>query len=1347
VQPPSGASADLSQAENGGVGDPVISPVDWVNGNVNEQKGHYAEGESIPYRMSIDGLTPNVQSTLVIGFDVIKSQGTDKKFAIDYITSNNRISETVDPCSDIPAICSGAPDHTLPIPAPGYTGSINGYGATDVLDSFNELLADEGSQVMKMWNGTLNSISYTVQPNLTTDTEAQVTVVFTPDSTEAVISWGGHISASIDYLGESAVNITGSPYHTRLISIDGSGGNQDRSLSASAVAYPGNLIVIKHVVGGTKSADDFTINVTANQTATPSQFVGDENGTGVTIDVPQNGTATYDVTEVEDPSYEAVYAGDCTNITIAALQQKVCTITNTYVPPVASLTLVKSVVNTENGSAVATDWTLYADGPTDISGAGGVGPSTVTPGDYILTESTGPARYDASAWECTYGTLNGNVLTLANGDSAVCTITNTYVPPLKASITIFKTVTDLFNGGATTDSFEYFVTSASQVVTEVFHNVAKLFDAGTYTVSESTLPGYVAGDWGGNCVGGTVTVGEDESATCTITNTAVAPSITITKIVDNGTSKTPKDAGDFDIVLTADDINGIEADDVKTFAGSVNGTTFTFDAGSYEVTEPSHDGYSMQMTGDCSGTAVLADELSCTVTNTYIEPTIATVNFVKVVENNYGGTASSSDFSFHVVGTNVDVTVPHGSSTQLPDGTYTVTENGPSGYSASYSQFCSFGDFVIGPDDLGESRTCTVTNSDIQPELTVIKLVTNDNDTENDVDLLAEDFILGVTGTDVDTPSFAGSETGVVVKLDAGAFTVTEEASAGYVATFSDACAPTGTGTIGIGEKKTCTVTNDDIPPTQAIITVTKDLTNGYGGTTTFEDFAFVMTGYNGGNPIVFEADGTNEIVVTTAGDHSVSETAAPGYNTTDSPSCDALANVALGWSYSCTITNVELPQCSDGIDNDDDGYTDFRGEDPGCTDGDDDDETDPATTITIDKVVNGEGASTTNQFSFNYSWTEPSLDFALSGEGAPVTTVVTPGQGLVITEDLTGQSQWSVESAVCTSENGTVSENDLDTNPNSVTLNLSVGEKVTCVFTNHYTPRDSGGNNENIIIKKAVTEGSATDAFFGFDVSWLDAEGATDFLLGAGGTRDSLDLVAGEVYSVSELAKDGWTLENVSCVSSLDVERQIYPSEFVLNDGETITCTFTNDENFSILNGYKFNDVNSNGIWDEGELGLQGWTIQALVEGGDGPDVTYSGVTDSAGHYAIKVPAGSFGTLSEVQQSGWTQTAPQGNVCQFEVGEDSKVADCNFGNHQESQGGGGGGSRSGSRSRNTGEVLGASTSRAPEGEVLGASTSIIPVGAPNAGGGGTSPVGAQVPTLLAIFTSELVGRKTKNVK
>src|SRR5439155_22461298 len=65
---------------------------------------------------------------------------------------------------------------------------------------------------------------------------------------------------------------------------------------------------------------------------------------------------------------------------------------------------------------------------------------------------------------------------------------------------------------------------------------------------------------------------------------------------------------------------------------------------------------------------------------------------------------------------------PGGSTTvALIAGSYSVSETGPSGYASSFSADCS------GSIDGGETKTCTVTNDDIQPKLIGIKVVVNDN--------------------------------------------------------------------------------------------------------------------------------------------------------------------------------------------------------------------------------------------------------------------------------------------------------------------------------------------------------------------------------------------------------------------------------------------------------------------------------------------------------------------------------------------------------------------------------------------------------------------------------------------
>lgn len=125
-----------------------------------------------------------------------------------------------------------------------------------------------------------------------------------------------------------------------------------------------------------------------------------------------------------------------------------------------TLQLIKSVVG---GTASPTDWILSADGPTPISGAGGVGPTGVTDGTYVLSENGFPGitwdsltqtwssdnntwfgNYGQGVWVCTGGTqVDDSTVIVGLGETVVCTIVNTFVgpnPPLCP--TIYVSVVD-----------------------------------------------------------------------------------------------------------------------------------------------------------------------------------------------------------------------------------------------------------------------------------------------------------------------------------------------------------------------------------------------------------------------------------------------------------------------------------------------------------------------------------------------------------------------------------------------------------------------------------------------------------------------------------------------------------------------------------------------------------------------------------------------------------------------------------------------------------------------------------------------------------------------------------------
>lgn len=100
-------------------------------------------------------------------------------------------------------------------------------------------------------------------------------------------------------------------------------------------------------------------------------------------------------------------------------------------------------------------------------------------------------------------------------------------------------------------------------------------------------------------------------------------------------------------------------------------------------------------------------------------------------------------------------------------------------------------------------------------------------------------------------------------------------------------------------------------------------------------------------------------------------------------------------------------------------------------------------------------------------------------------------------------------------------------------------------------------------------------------------------------------------------------------------------------------TCTFTNTRDTGTIDGYKFNDLNGNQTWDQGEPAIAGWTIQ-LSNGA-------SALTDANGHYQFNlVPTGTY-TVNELQQNGWMNSTPL-SVSNVEVGT-NKTTTINFGN------------------------------------------------------------------------------------
>jgi hypothetical protein len=268
---------------------------------------------------------------------------------------------------------------------------------------------------------------------------------------------------------------------------------------------------------------------------------------------------------------------------------------------------------------------------------------------------------------------------------------------------------------------------------------------------------------------------------------------------------------------------------------------------------------------------------------------------IKHVVNDDGGTKSAGDFTMTING----VTATGGNSfpgaespgtnKKVTTGSYSVTETGPSGYTASFSAGCS------GSISAGQTKTCTVTNDDKPGTLIVKKHVIDDNGGQKH----ANDFTMKVTAGHPSQSSFAGSESGTTVTVDAGSYSVDEDSVSGYTKTLGADCS----GTIANGETKTCTITNDDQP---AHLIVIKHVVNVNGGKAKASQFSMKINGIvvQGANPFPgAESPGTNKTV--NAGSYTVTETGPSGYILV--PSADCSGTIDVGQTKTCTMLNHDI--------------------------------------------------------------------------------------------------------------------------------------------------------------------------------------------------------------------------------------------------------------------------------------------------------------------------------------------------------------------------------------------------------------------------------------------------------
>ncbi|MBI2610669.1 lamin tail domain-containing protein [Candidatus Kaiserbacteria bacterium] len=276
-------------------------------------------------------------------------------------------------------------------------------------------------------------------------------------------------------------------------------------------------------------------------------------------------------------------------------------------------------------------------------------------------------------------------------------------PPLPApTLTLSKTVINDNGGTATTTDFQAKIDDVS-----VPWDIAQTVSVGTHTASETTLSGYGASSWGSDCAAdGTVTLAAGENKTCTITNDDQSGHLIVDKVTVPAGS-----AAVFSVTATGTGV--IMGGGAGTTTDATN-KEYSVSVGTYSVSEAALAGW-IEVSNTCVNVAVgVGETKTCTITNHRLPKLTVT----KIVINDGGGTATTTDFTLMIDG----ATTTSGVQNIVATGTRVVSEGAHAGYTATIGGDCNADGSILLA--IGDIKTCSIMNDDNPPEITGKLLIT-----------------------------------------------------------------------------------------------------------------------------------------------------------------------------------------------------------------------------------------------------------------------------------------------------------------------------------------------------------------------------------------------------------------------------------------------------------------------------------------------------------------------------------------------------------------------------------------------------------------------------------------------
>jgi len=172
---------------------------------------------------------------------------------------------------------------------------------------------------------------------------------------------------------------------------------------------------------------------------------------------------------------------------------------------------------------------------------------------------------------------------------------------------------------------------------------------------------------------------------------------------------------------------------------------------------------------------------------------------------------------------------------------------------------------------------------------------------------VAADFTMTVTGTNVSSSSFPGSEASTTITLDPGAYSVNEVTDTNYTKTLGLSCSGTATS----GQDITCLITNDYITPTAppATLHIIKFVVGGTLGPSRFMVHVKDASDTDVSNSPLAGAATPGTLYSLPRGNYTVSEDANTSYTQTFDGFCpDGNVSLSAGQDLTCTVINTNIP-------------------------------------------------------------------------------------------------------------------------------------------------------------------------------------------------------------------------------------------------------------------------------------------------------------------------------------------------------------------------------------------------------------------------------------------------------